>query len=347
MFWHWQHFFLPLNKQGVLFSTDKQPLFNIFFIFYKDGLYAVELFFCLSGFIFFWLYSKRITEKTITIKSFSVLRLSRLYPLHFVTLLFVTLGQLVYKSMTNVYFVFQFNDIYHFVLNLFFASYWGLEKGFAFNAPIWSLSVEVLLYAIFFVVCRIFYRNIIVLVFLCIIGDFLEPKFNPAIASGIEFFFLGGITFLAYQEIIKTGDTWKVSIWLPFIVSIAWLLTIWVESPNPYFTVSDLPWPIRTDTLKFLFPLTVLSLVLIETKRETFGRRLSFIGDISYSLYLLHFPLQLTVATIIFKLNIREELFYSAWFMILFFFVLILLSLASHRYFEIPMQHLLRRHFVK
>lgn len=53
VFYHWQHFFLPYNQLGKLLDIDKQPFYKYFFMFYLDGGYAVPLFFCISGFIFF------------------------------------------------------------------------------------------------------------------------------------------------------------------------------------------------------------------------------------------------------------------------------------------------------
>jgi peptidoglycan/LPS O-acetylase OafA/YrhL len=94
-----------------------------------------------------------------------------------------------------------------------------------------------------------------------------------------------------------------------------------------------------------LFPLTILSLALIETRRGSLGKRLSFLGDVSYSSYLIHFPLQLTVVIVTSQLGINRDLFYSPFFLLIFFFLLLSLSLASHRYFEIPLQQLVRRHF--
>ena len=344
--WHWQHFFIPLNPLGVTFSADKQPLFEFLFVFYKFGFYAVQLFFCLSGFIFFWLYSKRIAEKTISLRTFSILRLSRLYPLHFATLIFVAIGQLVYTNITNSHFVYSLNDTYHFLLNLLFASSWGLEKGYSFNAPIWSVSVEVLMYGIFFLFCRIFNRNIIAVLCAIVIGHFFVSKLNGSIANGFECFFLGGFVFIAYEKIITARDKWKLSIWLPYLTFVAWLVTIVVISSNNDFIHRELPWIVQKIVsvwpIFILFPMTIMSLVLLETKRGFLGKRLSFIGDISYSSYLLHFPLQLVVAIVTAKLAISQTLFYSPWFMIIFYFVLVLTSLASHHYFEIPMQRILR-----
>ncbi|MDD5037061.1 MAG: acyltransferase [Methylococcaceae bacterium] len=346
VFWHWQHFFSPLNKQGVLFSIEKQPLFDALFIFYYRGNAAVQLFFVLSGFIFFWLYSKRVAERTITLRSFAVLRLSRLYPLHFVSLIFVAVGQAAYTRITNTYFVYPFNDGYHFLLNLFFASSWGFEKGNAFNAPIWSVSVEVLVYAIFFAFCRFFPRNIIILIFAVIIGLYLSSTLNSAIAGGFTLFFIGGLSFIAYEKIIKTDYALNISVYLPIITTILWLTIIETLNPAHRFTFAGLHWIIqKTDVnpIYFLYPMTIISLALIETRRGTLGKRLSYIGDISYSMYLLHFPLQLVVATVTARLAIDQALFYSPWFMASFFFALILASFASHRLFEVPMQRFLRR----
>ena len=344
--WHWQHFFLPYNKQGAIFFIDKQPLFEVFYIFYKPYHAAIPFFFCVSGFIFFWLYSTRVAHKTMTLRSFSINRMSRLYPLHFVTLIFVAVGQFIHASITNTYFVYSFNDIYHFVLNLFLVSSWGLEKGLSFNGPIWVLSVQVLLYGLFFIFCRIFYRNIMALLFMMLLGIFIVPIFNDLIATGIKYFFLGGIIFIAYEQMIKTGDKWKVSIWLPLVTCVAWLLTILFTNPGLHFTLTEYPW-VREKIFPVwpvlvLLPSTIMSLALIETKKGPLGKRLSFIGDISYSVYLIHFPLQLIVAIAAIQLKIGQELFYSGWFMILFFFVLVSLSLASRRYFELPLQKFLR-----
>jgi peptidoglycan/LPS O-acetylase OafA/YrhL len=342
---HWGFFFLPVNKQGVASSLDVQPWFEVLYFFYIKGHAAVQLFFCLSGFIFFWLYSKCIADKAISLRSFAVLRLSRLYPLHFVTLLFVAVGQNIYTERAGGPFAFPFNDAYHFLLNILFASSWGMEKGLSFNGPIWSVSIEILLYAIFFVFCSFFKRNIAALVFAVILGYFAR-KVNPLIGNGVMFFFVGGLVLIIVEKITLVGDPWKVSTWLPWVTSIVWLLAVSTTYSNLVATFIDIAWQnhkILNHVTLVLFPMTIMSLVLLETKRGTLGKRLSLIGDISYSSYLLHFPLIFTTVLVTAGLGIEQELFNSPWFMILFFLVLVLLSLASHRFFEVPMQRYLRR----
>jgi peptidoglycan/LPS O-acetylase OafA/YrhL len=248
--------------------------------------------------------------------------------------------------MTNTYFVYPFNDVYHFLLNMLFASSWGFANGFSFNGPIWSVSVEMLLYGIFFVFCRMFCRNIIALFVAVILAHFFVVKVNVVIASGLECFFLGGITQVIYENIVKRGDVRKVLTWLPFSAIFAWMVTIEVVNPEHDFSLGGANWIIQKIVsiwaVFVLFPVTIMSLALLETKRGSLGKRFSFVGDISYSSYLIHFPLQLTMATLITKTSYSQTLYYSPWFMISFFFALILVSLASYHYFEIPIQRILR-----
>ncbi|RMT41053.1 hypothetical protein ALP47_200218 [Pseudomonas savastanoi] len=74
-------------------------------------------------------------------------------------------------------------------------------------------------------------------------------------------------------------------------------------------------------------------------------RRFGAIGDVSYSSYLLHFPLQILFAMAFDVLGYSREIFYNAWMLLLFMAVLIPLSFASHRFFEAPVHQWLRRRF--
>jgi peptidoglycan/LPS O-acetylase OafA/YrhL len=347
VFWHWQHFFSLIVDQRIPFITDKQPLYDIFFLFYIHGYEAVQLFFCLSGFIFFWLYSKRISEKKVSFKNFAYLRMSRLYPLHLVTLSVVAVGQRLYYQTTDTFFVYPINDVYHYVLNLFFASHWGFQNGHSFNAPIWSVSIEVLLYGIFFIFCRVFCKNLTALIFLIIIGQCFLADYNDRVAGGITYFFSGGASFIIFEKINETGDYFKISNWLPTLVAFIWIGIVIAIFNN--IAINNFHWRAQAPVYFFryyvFFPVTILSLALLELKIGVLGKRLSFIGDISYSVYLIHFPLQLIIITITTQLDIRQKLFYSPYFLALFFCVLISISFISFRYFELPAQRYIRSKF--
>ena len=106
------------------------------------------MFWAISGFVFAFVYLNR--EKNINGKKFFVNRFSRLYPLHLATLLIVTLLQIVNYNSAGSFQIYQMNDLYHFFLHIFFISGWGFENASSFNAPIWSVSIELIIYILFF-----------------------------------------------------------------------------------------------------------------------------------------------------------------------------------------------------
>ncbi len=67
------------------------------------------------------------------------------------------------------------------------------------------------------------------------------------------------------------------------------------------------------------------------------------LGNISYSSYLLHFPLQLLVYAVVMQLGTDQSVFYASWAMCAYFAILIGLSLASFHCFELPLQKWLRQ----
>ena len=87
------------------FDRTEQPLYRLLWPFYEHGMYAVPLFFVLSGFVFFHLYAEAVRTGGVVAYEFFVLRLSRLYPLHVATLLLVLIGQAVAKALNGDFLV--------------------------------------------------------------------------------------------------------------------------------------------------------------------------------------------------------------------------------------------------
>ena len=153
---HYSNFFTVGNALPTSFNVRAEPFYNVAPLIYKSGWLAVDLFFTLSGFVFFWLYSARVSDRSITAGKFFLLRFSRLYPLHLLTLLIVVAGQSIYAWMhpNSPSFVTAFDSVRYFVLQLGFASMWWPGSEITFNTPAWSVSIEVLLYVAFFLFCR-------------------------------------------------------------------------------------------------------------------------------------------------------------------------------------------------
>jgi peptidoglycan/LPS O-acetylase OafA/YrhL len=361
VFWHWEHFFRIPGKELTPFRRELEPLYFLFKPLYTDGYRAVELFFCLSGFIFFWLYSDRISNRTVSFKDFAVLRFSRLYPLHFLTLLFVAGAQLFLLRLSNRFFIYQNNDLYHFGLQLFFASNWGFERGDSFNGPVWSVSIEILLYGVFFFVSFVKFRRWWQMVLL-VCGGYVLMMFGPLlIGEGLFSFFIGGLCFRVFSYISKRSPSGIALGVLGGFAVVMWVVVPLNTSPHLLYDLyrrflwtEGLKWHGK-DVLGavllmmpsvpyelLLFPLTIVTLALIEAQRGTLGKRLAFLGDISYSCYLLHFPLQLVFAAVAIAWSVPVAFFCTPNSLFLYFVILIPISLCSHHFIERPCQALLR-----
>lgn len=358
VFWHWQHFFYNGSTPGT-FNVQDQPFYQFFFLLYHKGWLAVDFFFSLSGFIFFWLYAEKIKERRVSAFHFFALRFSRLYPLHAATFVFVLISQLLFFNSKGDYFVYPNNDIYHAILHIFMASNWGMEKGWSFNAPIWSVSIEILMYAIFFFAC-FFFRMRFSIVLILIFTGLLMLEARPVIGRGIFSFFIGGLTYLCYQTICHKNLSSKFLIGSLILAILLWLAAI-TEVKLEWF------WPRINESLKsqfkpewhiyiseisqraaiffttgLIFPITIISAVLIEDQYGFFGKQLRFIGDISYSSYLLHFPIQLLLFLLVIEFELGQDFFYSGLSMIVYFGILIPICLISYYLFECPMQKFFR-----
>lgn len=351
--WHWQHFFFK-GALPVSFDRESQPLYDVFFLFYEKGWLAVDFFFILSGFIFFWLYYDSIRERKISAWKFFLLRFSRLYPLHLLTLLLVVFLQWVAIRLHGQAFVYPMNDVYHFFLNLFLVVAWGFQKGFSFNAPVWSVSVEVLLYALFFLLVWLLRLRFWHILLLAILGFWLQG-YASLVGRGIFAFYMGGVVCFVFSAFNRRGIASRWIWGLTSICFVMWGVTLFHFRSGRAFNLFDfflrdqglitkVQW-VELWTVGVLLPVSVLCMALFESRRLGGPIPGKWLGDISYSSYLLHFPLQLIFFILAHWLGFDDKIFYSSGVWFAYFLSLIFLSLAFHRFYERPVQRLIRRYF--
>ncbi|MBB6340563.1 peptidoglycan/LPS O-acetylase OafA/YrhL [Pseudomonas fluvialis] len=346
--WHWQHFFFTGPFPGA-FERLNQPFYTYLSIFYEHGWMAVDFFFVLSGFIFFRIYGQSVSERKIGARDFFILRFSRLYPLHLLTLLLVATLQWLSIKTSGKPFIYQLNDTYHFILNVFLAPAWGLQKGFSFNAPVWSVSIELLLYGIFFIVARIFQAKLWPSLFLAFFG-FILQGYSELIGRGLFAFYTGGLTFLLFQLLLRSK---YIAFWTHGLLVIslsAWTLTLTglMTRLSGKLLNSLLPGdslPAKTGSLwivGLLLPISLLCLAMLEQRSESRRFPGKWLGEISYSSYLIHFPLQLIFFMSAKSLGFDQHIFYNPYVWLAYFATLLGLSIVTHRTFELPMQRVLR-----
>jgi peptidoglycan/LPS O-acetylase OafA/YrhL len=337
--WHWQHFAFIGAYAPQGFRIDQQPFYSFLQPFYhKTATIAVPFFFTLSGFVFFWLYLAGIANQTCQAKEFILYRFARLYPLHFATLCLVTVLQAIYFRINGTWFVIQFNDAYHWLLNLFFISSWGPQIGHSFNGPVWSVSIEVGLYILFFVFARFAPANLLTTLLIIIACDFARRLRLHAIwPEAIECFFIGGFCFLIIDRYYIRKRHPSTELVLLVATTLGWL--------------SFLYWPEGRDlidrwglTFYLLLPGAILSLVVLEIRGYAVSPKLAWVGDTTYATYLLHFPLELVFILVAQQLGIADNLVFSKPAFVLFMTILFAISVITYQYFERPAQRLIRNY---
>jgi peptidoglycan/LPS O-acetylase OafA/YrhL len=329
LIWHYQHFSYVADKP-VNFVPSEMPFYGLLSPLFEAGEYGVWVFWCISGFIFFWKYREVISDRSIGGWTFFVFRLSRLYPLHFVTLMMVALLQPIYFHLNGFFFVYQNNDIQHLLPQLFMASDWGLLRSNSFNGPIWSISVEVLVYAVFFLNLRFLTRSPlvnVVVVLACM-------NVNMQVCSCLAFFYAGGLAAIGRRAIahsrfrigVETA-AWCLAAAVPALI---WLLDL---------QSALVPWI-------FLLSYTPVLLLCLSGPLALSPPTQRFVeaaGNMTYSTYLLHFPIQLVLA-VGFSSTGTPLPFHDDWFFVAYVGTTLLASYLTYRYFEAPAQAVIRGH---
>jgi peptidoglycan/LPS O-acetylase OafA/YrhL len=332
MVWHYQHFAYVADRPVDLFK-NQLPFYRLLQPFYLAGDYGVWIFWCISGFIFFWKYRDAIADRSIGGWKFFVFRLSRLYPLHVVTLVLVAIMQPVYFHLNGYFFVYQANDLQHLLLQIFMASNWGFQSGNSFNGPIWSISVEVLVYAVFFLSLRFVTRS--ALLNLVVIVGCLQA--GGQFACCLSFFYIGGLAAMARRAISSSAFSGAVE-GIAWFAAVTFAVLGWVFASSS-FGLPDLAILGYTPILLFCISGDVGVSPGIQ-------RWIEAAGNLTYSSYLLHFPFQLVIA-LGFAMYGAPVPFYNASFFVIFVTATLVASRLTYLYLEAPAQDLIRDHLLR
>ena len=330
LIFHYIHFFYPYNSfygQDITFNRDELPFYQLLNLFYDYGRYGVEMFWAISGFVFAHVYLDQ--SRKISSKEFFINRFARLYPLHFVTLILVSILQIFSLKINGTYEIYKTNDLYHFFLNLFFVHGWGIANGWSFNAPTWSVSIELIIYAIFF--GSIYFLNkfnikflIFIYLILLLVDKYWSVKtfYLTAFFDCSRLFFSGVLMHYIFKKINKKIYLILLSIML-MVISLIGSLKIFI-----------------------LFPAIILFLSSLQSiKNKRLNNFFQFSGDLTYSLYLLHIPSQIMIIQVFGFFNLDKSLFLSEYFFITYVIWMLLISSISFKFFEKPLNKKIRNFF--
>ncbi len=335
--WHYQHFWFMGTDLPAHFVRSDQPLYPFFRLFYEWGVYGVQVFWFISGYIFFWKYLASIRDRQVSGWRFFVLRASRLYPLHLLTFALVAALQWAHHAHTGRFHVYPANDAYHAFLQLFMASHWGLQQAESFNGPIWSVSLEVLAYLGFFVFARwVAVRGHTAL---CVAAVALVSAVAFQLKMGPVFqclfcFFVGGLVVLWGETAFARTHRRAIA-----VAAVAYVIGLALACRA--LNLFDRKLVVHL----YITTATPLLLHLLATEVRLSGwlaRWAATAGNTTYASYLLHFPLQLGLvlwATATGWVVPRDQ----PIFFLAYLGVSLALGMLTFRYFEMPMQDRLRR----
>lgn len=325
LIWHYQHFYYPSAGVGPTpdFRTS-QPLYDWLWPFYLHGGDAVPFFWMLSGFIF----AARYLGETTSGWSYFVNRFSRLYPLHLLTLLIVAVLQYLSFRIVGHHQIYLFNDLFHFILNVLFIQHWGLQKGFSFNAPSWSVSVEVAIYILFFFTIPLLRRASLALLPLCAVPAVLHiTGIGGSFAQCAVFFYVGTACFL----FVRTKVSFGLCIGMSLIVL--------------FFTLRSAYGGNLTSIQHcILFSGIILTAAAADILVPPRPSRMDWLGRTTYSTYLLHVPLQITILILLQAAGINQSVWANQTiFLVGYLLAVLAIGVVAYRWIEMPSQKLLRK----
>jgi len=364
---HFDLFLVPLVSEGNM-MVDKLYL-------------MVDLFFVLSGFIMYHVYGSWFAqgigqERFLT---FMKARFARLYPLHLFMLVYMLIWagvlwmQLERSAIPEI--VQSILDPKAIPTSLLLVQAWGMHFNAPWNPASWSISVEWMLYMLFPFLIYFMARfkssakwilGSIAVGGLLLIMYWIKPHYEllwaeafgmepgpnsprntidlitgPALLRGFCGFVIGMIAYEAYQKqwmkpLLQKGF-WFLSIFLP-------MFALWMGDWLPDVVAVG------------LFGILILHASYVEglTKKILNNRVFTYLGDISFSIYMVHIPLILSF----FMFNMMQgnmpdpgaepaEINLLANWTGALIFLAISIGVASltYRFIELPMRSRLKRYF--
>lgn len=309
---------------------------------YENAWLFVDLFFLLSGVVLTYRYLEPIAARALDGRRFFNLRVSRLYPLHVAALLVCAAVEWTCLARHEPTIIYQGNnDLYHFTLQLLYLHTF-FEHGWSFNEPSWSVSGEVLVYLLFFTCARRDRRLYVPLAaIMVVVGIAVQspgwnlPILNVLLGRALVGFFLGSLGYLAMNEMDRRGRGtafgWGCLAALTVVCVLASLIGF-----RELIGTNPLP------NVLAVFPLVIFASLRVPPLARLLSiRPLTFLGDISYAVYLIHVPLQMIFLYVMraTKTAIPTE---SPWMLVGFAAVLISAAAATHYGFERPVRRWLR-----
>lgn len=319
------------------FSIISVLLFHLDFPIARGGYLGVDIFFVISGYLITSIILKNHID-LLFIKNFLISRAKRILPAYFFVLFIVfIIGNYLFSSDLSQ----RFNGsvIYgiFFVSNLFFAQeggYFAISNNLKPLLHFWSLSVEIHFYIFWivfsFVVISLFKKLYFILIIIIFLISLFIAQYSIDFGKLNAVFLLTPFRLFEFcagallcNKFLKINNT---------LVSNIINVLGWIILSACIYSIFDKE--IKHPSLITLLPLIGVSFIIVSNssffeKKNLINKTLIFIGKISYSLYLVHWPIIIFV-----KYNFSGQIHYTLKFFLICISVLI--SYLMYKLIEIP-----------
>lgn len=289
-----------------------------------DYSLCVVFFYILSGYVLAYAYGEAIGSDRMTAYDFAVIRIARLYPLHILTAAFVA----VMWSVSVVL-------VHHGLSNLSKPTATGVLEtitltqslftgGWSLNTPSWSIAAELWCGLIMLPLCSSSRMLRAVAVLVCVLA-YLATAMNGG--------FIGSMTWRYGTALGCFAVGWG----LHFLridrgAWIGWAIAVFAFTSMMFSPISADGRPLLEFGYVVAFALVVLLLADAKMPEWTSGLA-SLSGDLSYGIYLWHWPLLCAVGTLPLPKPIKALIFAP---------LLVGVCLLSFKYFEVPARRYIR-----
>ena len=327
-----------ISVLGVIIYHSKIYFFGE--LFFQGGYYGVDIFFVISGYLITSIIYEDLSKNEFSLKKFYIKRCRRIFPALIFTILISSL--LSWYSVLPVSFIeyaksvlysLTFTSNYYFYLSgLEYGAVSGLLKPLLHT---WSLAIEEQFYIIFPLLFifgfKKFRKNLIFYLGIILFASFIGAIYYSNLAPNFNFYFIGSrvwelltgslLFFLSHKSNLQIKTLYSN------LSTFFGLLLIFCSFQFSYDTLP-------TPNFNTLLPLLGATIIIFTFKREGFFNLLFInkivlkIGLISYSLYLLHYP--------IFAFVRANRLAHSNVDYFVVAFIIFILSYISYRFVEKP-----------
>ena len=294
------------------------------------GYVLVEIFFIISGFLFFKRYFKKIKEQKLSFTSFMKKRYSRLIFVSGLTIILMFLLEQFYYLKNGSYWLCYSNDLGSLILQLIGIQYWVNAYTLSLNNVVWYISVLLFCYILFFYLSRLVIKKKNIFIFLIpfVISLLVQnyslnvPLLNYDMTRGIISFSVGVLLGCFTENLKNKKVIFIFSFSNLLLVSLCYaLLGRQILGELIFLNV-------------IVYPIIILILICIDDKLKFISSKFTkYLGNISFGIYLWNLPIQLTTVLVKQQFNLNFN-YNSINFLLSQIIIHILVAVLSYHLFE-------------